>query len=199
MKHLVLGSAGFIGKPFCEFLRGKGVEVIEYDVKRTWREDLRFVEKLPEADFTWFLAWEVGGAKWLYDATTQPRQYRWNSQLMEHTFACLEQSETPFLFVSSHMAEKADTIYGAQKRLGELVSLQLGAPVVRLWNVYGPMEEDTVRSHVVSDIVRQAKTRTIRLMTNGLEQRRFLHIDDVCEGLWLAKEGMGIMDLGGMK
>src|SRR3972149_4898245 len=123
MKHLVLGSAGFIGKPFCEFLRGKGVEVLEYDIASNPGQDLRWCGGLPEADFVWFLAWDVGGAKYLYDPETQFNQYLWNSQLMQETFFLLERESVPFLFVSSHMAEKADTIYGAQKRLAELVSL----------------------------------------------------------------------------
>jgi len=54
---------------------------------------------------------------------------------------------------------------------------------VRLWNVYGPLEPNTERSHVISDLVWQAVSQgEIKMLTTGQERRQFIHVDDVCRG-----------------
>ena len=96
----------------------------------------------------------------------------------------LQKNKTPFIFVSSQLAEETDTVYGSTKKLGELWTKQIGGICVRLWNVYGAPEEPTEKSHVVGDFVHQAITNgKIRMMTTVKEKRQFIHIQDVCEGL----------------
>ena len=43
MRYLILGSEGQIGKSLVDFLRIRGEEVLEYDIKRDELEDLRFL------------------------------------------------------------------------------------------------------------------------------------------------------------
>jgi len=58
---------------------------------------------------------------------------------------------------------------------------------VRLWNVYGPSELPSERSHVISDFVHQALTTgEIRMLTSGTERRQFIHVDDVCRAFHMA-------------
>ena len=55
---------------------------------------------------------------------------------------------------------------------------------MRLWNVYGDVEEDNDRSHVMSDMIRQAfNGGEIHLLTDGNEMRRFTFESDICRGL----------------
>lgn len=107
----------------------------------------------------------------------------WNSALMNNIFPQLK--NTPFVFVSSQLSENVDTVYGVQKRYGEVwTKLSQSGVCVRLWNLYGYNEDYTQRSHVVSDFVYQAMSlNKIDMLTDGEELRQFIHIDDVCSGL----------------
>ena len=62
----MLGSEGFVGSPLCEHLIALGEEVVRFDIKRSSMEDGRSAALNLEAiDRVYFLAWEVGGAKYL--------------------------------------------------------------------------------------------------------------------------------------
>lgn len=182
IKNLVIGSDGFIGKSFCSYLEKIGESVVRFDIKRSEKEDARF-ETLPLSgiDRVYFLAWDVGGAKYLYKEDAQLGQLNWNLLLLQNVMKQLGESKIPFLFVSTQLAEEYDTVYGVTKRLGEIWTKLLDGVFIRQWNVYGPMEENSIRSHVMSDFVMQAlDTGKINMMTTGEELRQFIHIDDVC-------------------
>jgi nucleoside-diphosphate-sugar epimerase len=176
-----------------------GEQVIRFDIARGEHEDgRRVILGLENVERVYFLAWDVGGAKYLYRQETQLRQLDWNLQLMLNIMPQLEAQKTPFLFVSSQLAEEYDTVYGVTKRLGEIWTHLLGGVRVRLWNVYGPLESVSERSHVVSDFVHQAVSRgEIRMLTNGKERRQFIHIDDVCAAFHhaLAARWDGVYDV----
>jgi nucleoside-diphosphate-sugar epimerase len=180
--NLVLGSEGFVGQPFCSFLRKCGETVISFDMKRSSTEDARSTQfDFKQIDRVYFLAWDVGGAKYLYREDVQLPQMEWNLRLLMNVMPQLAQQKIPFLFVSSQLAEEYDTVYGVTKRLGEIWTHLLKGVRVRLWNVYGALEESTERSHVISDFIDQALTTgEIRMLTTGDEQRQFIHVDDVC-------------------
>lgn len=182
IKNLVIGSEGFVGKPFCEYLKQLGEEVVHFDIKRSSEEDARDAKlSLEGVDRVYFLAWDVGGAKYLYRDEIQFKQLDWNLKLMLNIMPQLQEKKTPFLFVSSQLAEEYDTVYGVTKRLGEVWTHLLGGVRVRLWNVYGAVEEPSERSHVIADFVYQALVNgEIRMLTDGEEQRQFVHINDVC-------------------
>lgn len=197
--NLVLGSEGFVGKPFCKYLEHNGERVIPFDIKRGMEEDGRVARlHLEDVDRVYFLAWDVGGAKYLYRDESQFRQLNWNLELLLNIMPQLQERRLPFLFVSSQLAEECDTIYGVTKRLGEVWTGLVEGVRVRLWNVYGSLEEPSERSHVVADFVHQAAmTGEIRMLTTGEERRQFVHIDDVCRALHLAltQQLSGIYDV----
>jgi len=148
IKNLVIGSEGFIGKSLCEFLEKKGEKVIRFDIARSEDEDARkAILPFDECDRVYFLAWEVGGAKYLYQKSTQLHQMNWNVELLKNVMFQLQKSQTPFIFTSSQLAEEIDTVYGASKRLGELWTQQLGGACVRFWNIYGALEETIQPNH----------------------------------------------------
>jgi len=190
IKNLVIGSEGFIGKSLCDYLDKIGEKVIRFDIKRGNEEDGRkAVINFSDIDRIYFLAWDVGGAKYLYKEDAQHFQLKWNLELMSNIMPQIEKSQKPFLFISSQLAEECDTVYGVTKRLGEAWTKLLGGVYVRQWNVYGPIEDENLRSHVVSDFVTQAvKTREIKMITTGEEMRQFIHINDVCKAWHFALE-----------
>ncbi len=78
--------------------------------------------------------------------------------------------------------------YGLLKYLGEQFTHSLNGLVVRLYNIFGH-EDISIRSHVIPDIIYQAiKSKKVVLNTNGEEKRQFLHVDDCCEGLYIASQ-----------
>jgi len=187
--NLVIGSEGFIGKHFCKFLMDKGEKVIHFDIQRTKKEDGRFFKfDFKKIDKIYFLAWDVGGSKYLYKSGLQMSQLKWNLDLMINIFNQLEEKKkTDFLFVSSQLTEEADTVYGVTKRLGEVWADLLKGACVRVWNAYGVMEKNDIKSHVISDFIYQAlKTGKIKMMTNGEEWRQFTHIDDLSNAFYMA-------------
>lgn len=188
LSNLVIGSEGFVGKPFCTYLENLGERVVHLDIKRGVHEDARVADlHLDDIDRIYFLAWDVGGAKYLYRDEVQFRQLDWNLKLLLNVMPQLQKRKLPFLFVSSQLAEEYDTVYGVTKRLGEVWTHLLGGVRVRLWNVYGPLEPPSERSHVIADFVHQAVTTgEIRMLTTGEERRQFIHIDDVCRAFHMA-------------
>ena len=68
--------------------------------------------------------------------------------------------------------------YGLLKRLGEKITDSLNGIVVKCWNIYG-LESDLEKSHVITDLILKAdRTSKIDLITNGEEERQFLHVED---------------------
>lgn len=184
MTNLVIGSEGFVGRPLCNYLKGLGEIVERVDIK-LGIDARNFKFNLDNIDRVYFLAWDVGGAKYLYEQSTQLHQMQWNMELLSNVMPQI--SHIPYVFISSQLAVECDTVYGVQKRLGEVwTSLSKSGFSVRLWNVYGAAEPTTIRSHVISDFIYQAVTTgAINMMTNGDELRQFIHVNDLCSAIHL--------------
>ena len=76
MKIAVLGSEGQIGAYLSEYLKNKGHDVIGVDIVNGPKNDLRvtpntYVETIiKDADFVFFLAFDVGGSHYLKNINT---------------------------------------------------------------------------------------------------------------------------------
>jgi nucleoside-diphosphate-sugar epimerase len=184
MKHLILGSSGQIGTALTQWCAANGVASLEFDLIRNADEDLRIEhnarlnEYLAEADFVMFLAYDVGGSRYLSGKQNQFEFISNNARLMEYTFRTLKKTGVPFIFVSSQMAGMSFSAYGALKTVGEHYTHSLGGIVVKLWNVYG-VESDLEKSHVITDFLHKANdSKCIDMFTDGTESRQFLHAED---------------------
>jgi nucleoside-diphosphate-sugar epimerase len=180
--NLVLGGSGTIGSSLCKHLLSKNEKVINLDMKDGYDLRTLSLEEYANVDYVWFLAWEVGGAKYLTNENNLLNIVRNNTILCERVFSFLEKSKRPFMFASSQLAAPG-TPYGVTKLLGEEWTRLLGGQIVRFWNVYG-WEEPGERSHVIPDLIMQALTKKkIELMTDGQEERQFIYIDDCVENM----------------
>ncbi|MDP4267864.1 MAG: NAD-dependent epimerase/dehydratase family protein, partial [Bacteroidota bacterium] len=143
-RNLVLGGSGTIGTELCKSLIKQGEEVINLDLKNGF--DLRFMDLMPykNVDYLWFLAWEVGGAKYIYNNNNLYDIINNNSLICHNIFSFLKKTKIPFLFTSSQLAS-SDNTYGITKLLGEEWTKILGGKTVRFWNVYG-WEEPSEKS-----------------------------------------------------
>ncbi len=189
MNYLVLGGSGFIGRSLVLFLEQKGHTVTNLDIALNQKNDLRkiAIENLSEFDGCFFLAWDVGGSKYLNQKELWNSQYRNNIALINNVIPQLEKSKIPFLFVSSQLAGLDESPYSLTKFVAENYCRTIENSVVaRQWNAYGVMEKQDIKSHVVSDLVYSALTsKQINLITTGLEQRKFVHIDDICNAYYI--------------
>ena len=190
MKYLVLGSSGQIGEALvAKIQETAGNEVLLFDLENHPTQDLRINKNelldtlVKESDFVFFLAFDVGGSRYL---ATYQNTYEFvsnNIKILDQTFDVLKKYNKPFIFASSQMANMSYSSYGLLKSVGEKTTEILGGIVVKFWNVYG-LEHDTKKFHVITDlIIKAAKTGTIDLMTDGTEERQFLYADDCSECL----------------
>ena len=188
---LVLGSGGLVGQGLTRALRTAGYPVVE--VKGRADMDLRRPETYADLlsrqnySFCFFLACDVGGARYLGDARNEVVMKRHNEMIYEHLFPFLRARHLPFIFTSSQLAA-TDTPYGLVKRVGEEKTAAAGGKSIRFWNVYGP-EALSSRSHVITDWVHDCvKTGRARSLTTGEETRLFTHTDDIGRALVLLME-----------
>ena len=187
MKILVLGSEGQIGKPFCKFAKSAGHEVIYIDKKLGHDLSDRqicvdFLSNI-NYDACVFLAFEVGGSKFLLERDKTFQYISENVRLMENVFQFLRTKNKPFLFASSQMANMHHTNYGFLKDLGERYTRTLNGHICRFWNVYGEESPNDPKSHVITDFIYMAKRGNIVMRTKGNEERQFLHVEDCSKAL----------------
>jgi len=190
MKHLILGSSGQIGGHLVKYLVKQKQQVFEWDILKKSFPHLRQPHSpildayIDDCDIVHFLAFDVGGAKYLEKYQNSFDFIYNNMTIMANTFDALRQAKKPFIFASSQMAEMSYSSYGILKSLGEKMTHELGGIVARFWNVYG-YEEDEEKSHVITDFIKMAKNDgSITMRTDGTESRQFLYADDACEALF---------------
>ena len=189
MKITILGSSGQIGVYLTEYLRKKGHVVEEFDVVNGPSQDMTVIPnqylemKIRDSDFVFFLAFDVGGSRYLnkYQHTFQFIDN--NTRLMANSFGLLQKHNKRFIFASSQMSNMSYSPYGALKNVGELYTKSLNGLIVKFWNVYG-VENDREKSHVITDFIRKGfETGVIDMLTDGQEEREFLYAEDCCEAL----------------
>lgn len=189
MNYLVLGSSGQIGASLVQYIQKTGNNALLFDLSQSSEEDLRLPqnkilsERMQKADFVFFLAFDVGGSRYLkaYQHTFEFLSN--NIRIMEYSFEMLQQTQKPFLFASSQMSNMNYSPYGQLKALGELYTRVLNGIIVKFWNVYG-IERDLTKAHVITDFLLMAKNnQSIKMLTDGSELRQFLFADDCSECL----------------
>ena len=160
MKITILGSSGQIGAYLTKYLRDRNHEVTEFDIVRNPEEDLAQIpnhgleQSIKNADFVFFLAFTVGGSRYLKKFQNTFEFVNSNTRLMTNVFTILEQYKTPFVFASSQMSNMSYSPYGLLKRVGEIYTEILKGLTVKFWNVYG-VETDREKSHVITDLIRR--------------------------------------------
>lgn len=186
---LILGSSGQIGGYLTEYLKKKDYNVIEFDIVRDIKEDLRtyrsyYLETaIFQSDFVFFLAFDVGGSRYLKKYQHTFNFIHNNSKIMVNVFDMLEKYKKPFIFASSQMSNMSYSPYGSLKNLGELYTKSLNGLIVKFWNVYG-IERDHSKAHVITDFIRKGfEDKVIDMLTDGSEEREFLYAEDCCEAL----------------
>ena len=186
---LILGSSGQVGAYAVEYFKNQGHHVNEFDYVRNEQEDLRKINNdlldsaISQSDFVFFLAFDVGGSRYLSKYQHTFEFIENNILVMLNTFSALKKHNKKFIFASSQMSNMSYSSYGVLKAVGENYTKSLNGRIVKFWNVYG-VEHDLKKSHVITDFIIKAKTnKVIDMMTDGQEEREFLYADDCCKAL----------------
>jgi len=187
---LILGSEGQIGGHLYDFLNDKKkYNIFKFDLVLGRKFDLRnpnnhlLEKKIKKSDFIFFLAFDVGGSRYLKKYQHTHSFLMNNLSIMTNVFILLRKYRKKFLFASSQMSNMDFSPYGTLKRLGENITNSLNGVYVKFWNVYG-VEKELNKSHVITDFVLMAlKKKKINMLTSGNESREFLYADDCSEGL----------------
>ena len=186
---LILGSSGQIGAYLTEYFKKKDYSVREFDIVNGEEQDIRKFESpqlhaaISTADFIFFLAFDVGGSRYLKKYQHTFDFIHNNSRIMVNAFDYIKRYEKPFVFASSQMSNMGHSPYGVLKNVGELYTKSLNGLVVKFWNIYG-IEKDMDKSHVITDFIKKGfETGTIDMITDGTEEREFLYAEDCCEAL----------------
>ena len=194
MKILILGSSGQIGAYLSEYFLKKGHTVIHFDKEETLNHDMtvipnQYLENAIEtADFVFFLAFDVGGSRYLKKYQHTFQFINNNCRLMANAFGYLKKYNKRFIFASSQMSNMSYSPYGVLKNVGELYTKSLNGLIVKFWNVYG-IEKDHDKAHVITDFIRKGfETGIIDMLTDGQEEREFLYAEDCCEALEVIME-----------
>ena len=200
MRITILGSSGQIGAYLTKYLRDKGHDVLEFDKENADYQDMTMIPNISlgsaieKSDFVFFLAFDVGGSRYLKKYQHTFKFIDNNTRMMANAFGYLEQYKVPFIFASSQMSNMSYSPYGAMKRVGELYTKSLGGLIVKFWNVYG-IEKDIEKSHVITDFIRKGfETGKIEMLTDGTEKREFLYAEDCCEALEKVMEEYETLD-----
>ena len=189
MKVTILGSGGQIGAYLTEYLRKKDYEVFEFDITNGEHQDMTHIPNtylrnaIMNSDFVFFLAFDVGGSRYLKKYQHTFKFINNNTRLMANVFGYLKDYNKPFVFASSQMSNMSYSPYGVMKRVGELYTKSLKGVIVKFWNVFG-IEKDHDKAHVITDFIAKGfETGVIDMMTDGTEEREFLYAEDCCEAL----------------
>ena len=189
MRVAILGSSGQIGAYLTTYLREKGHDVDEVDVANGPQYDLRdtLTTKVDliirNADFVFFLAFDVGGSRYLKKYQHTFDFINNNTRLMAYTFSLLKKYRKRFVFASSQMSNMSHSPYGVMKRVGEMHTKALNGLIVKFWNVYG-IENDMDKAHVITDFINKGFDEgDFEMLTDGTEERQFLYAEDCSEAL----------------
>ena len=189
MRVAILGSSGQIGAYLTTYLREKGHVVDEVDITNGPQYDLRdtlttIVQGIiRDADFVFFLAFDVGGSRYLKKYQHTFDFINNNTRLMAYTFSLLQRYRKRFVFASSQMSNMSHSPYGVMKRVGEMHTKSLNGLIVKFWNVYG-IENDMDKAHVITDFINKGFDEgDFEMLTDGTEERQFLYAEDCCEAL----------------
>ena len=131
MRVLNLGSSGQIGAYLTEYLTRKGHEVVEFDIAKHHGHDLTKIpnhnleREVQRADFVFFLAFDVGGSRYLKKYQHTFKFLDNNARMMVNVFGLLEKYNKRFVFASSQMSNMSYSPYGVMKRVGEMYTTTL--------------------------------------------------------------------------
>jgi len=202
-KVLILGSKGFIGKNFINYIQRKNdkykifsdTKKKDLSIKSTWKEFIK-------VDTLVFLA----GVSTIEESNQDPRKcFQVNINSIINALEFCKKNKTDLIFISSSSCKNFNNIQNPytisklfSEKLCKFYSKKFGISVtiLRLFNVYG---KDQPSLYIIPKIIFQLKNKNEITVENLNSTRDYIYIDDVCEAIYLAinkKIKFKILDVG---
>lgn len=195
-KILVIGGSGFIGDATVEELLALGAEVIIYDVKKSDRKNVKFIDgcisekyKLIQAakgvDYVYHYA---GWADMLSSAENPSKVIEMNVMGTTNVLeACIQNKVKKVIFASSmYVFSKNGSFYRASKQCSELLIEEYAKTygfdfcILRYGSLYGP---GATHGNAVYKLISQAlETGKIDYWGTGNEIRQYIHVKEAAKG-----------------
>lgn len=219
LKALVSGSSGFIGSNLVRRLRAEGWEVVEMDLPFDVVKKDDWLRVLPGVDYIFHLAgylddYYVGGDAHFGEIIDT------NVKSVALLFEVIVEQKLPIKKIiaassqsvygdSMELEDECDLVtpiscYGASKAAMENVLLTLGKiyeiPVVAMrYSIVlgaGQKFKDT-DSRILPAFISMARQGEIVTHEDGMQERDFVHVDDVVDAhLFLTEKGSGVYNIG---
>lgn len=196
MKVFVTGVAGFLGSRVARLFLEKGWEVEGCDNLLTGKE-----ENVPKG-VTFFpvsvqeYRGAVAASVIVHAAAIARSAWPNEDDLWEHnvngTIAALDlwhNGGVQFVYCSSCVVDRPNSsVYARTKEVGERLVLASGGVALRFGNIYGPgQNEEGPEPNVIASMKRALReTGAVRVDGTGRQSRRFVHVDDAANAVWLA-------------
>ena len=172
-KVLILGSEGQIGAHLVDFFKNKkNFQIIKHDIiinnSFDLRDDknLKIEKNIKRSDFVFFLAFDVGGSRYLKKYQNTYDFLMNNLLIMSNVFRLLKKHKKKFIFASSQMSNMDFSNYGILKRLGEEITKSQNCLYVKFWNVYGIEKQIDILEDVLKRV--EAQQELIDLKQNSI-------------------------------
>lgn len=185
MKVLITGDLGYIGINLALFLKKKDVKIVGIDKKVQKSVETITEKQLKDIDFVVHLA-AISGIKLCEENKTQAIENNVCGSFK--LFRLCNYMKIPLIFASSQAAKKARNTYAftkflCEERLKEYVEQnKINFKSFRFANVYGGLGYLEKKNTVISRFI---KEDPIIINGNGKQTRDFIHVDDICEAIWL--------------
>lgn len=213
MRIAVTGSSGFIGKPLVEALKADAHEVTE--ISRSKGFDIanwESVKDIPTCNIIIHLA----ARTFVPDSFDNPREfYHFNSTATLHAMELARKWKARVIHMSSYLygppqylpVDERHSInphnpYAQTKLISESIvegyarDFKLNALVFRLFNLYGPKQDE---SFLIPTILKQVLQGKV-ILKDPRPKRDFIHIDDVTNAIrrsiGVSHTGFDIVNLG---
>ena len=191
----VTGATGFIGKRLVAKLKSQGMHVIcanrpTYDLLKPQPLQELFADKRPSTVF------HLAAAGVTHDRAHDGSVIDENSRMISNLLdACQEQTT---IVIAGSMAEYGNsgilredgpfnpqTAYAIAKLAANQIALSYGSKkhairIARLFGVYGPGEPEF---RLFPSLIRNLEAGRRIKLSDGMQKRDFVHVDDVCDGL----------------
>jgi nucleoside-diphosphate-sugar epimerase len=185
MRILITGDMGYIGINLALYLKKKNQQIVGIDKKMKRSVETITEKQLNGIDFVVHLA-AISGIKVCEENKTQAIENNICSSF--RLFRLCSYLNIPLIFASSQAAKNPKNTYAftkflCEERIMEYVKEnKINFKSFRFANVYGGLGYLEKKSTVVSNFI---KDNEIIINGNGKQTRDFIHVEDICQAIWL--------------
>lgn len=180
MKALLTGGSGYVGTNLIRHLQERETVCFNYDVDAGY--NILNYDDLWGATYGCDVIIHLAAMTSILKCEKEPIQaIRVNVGGTLNVAKVAQERGIHLMFSSTHAAKEAKNVYGLTKALGERIVSKVGGVIIRCANVYGGLSFlELKNSAIASFIKKKLLNEKATIYGDGLQERDFIHVDDVC-------------------